>query len=78
MCPSCDRSVLLETEVTFFFLKKQKCPFHQNFVSEVSFALAEKFRGLLQKLQNLSFSVNANFEVFLSTYRVFQTKPAAP
>ena len=35
---SCDRSGFLETEVTFFFWEKQKCPFPQNFVSEVSFA----------------------------------------
>ena len=34
-----DRSGFFKTEVTFVFLQKQKCPFHQNLVSEVSFAL---------------------------------------
>ena len=34
-----DRSVLLKTEVTFFFYRKQKCPFFNFYGPEVSFSL---------------------------------------
>ena len=56
-----DRSVLLKTEVTFFFYRKQKCPFFNFYGPEVSFSqklsytrkmLAYKFYQLWQKNAN--------------------------